>query len=111
MLGSVALVSLGVLQPASATLRHLAPSASEVLRQLSVSEELQTMLDSTPRPPDQLELLTKNHSPGMWASVKSYRLENPFPYINSLLLLLLLLLSLNTQFFSVAEPVSQCGRT
>ena len=69
------------------------------------------MLDSTPRPPDQLELLTKNHSPGMWARVKSYRLENPFSYINSLLLLLLLLLSLNTRFFSVAEPVSQCGRT
>ena len=111
MLGSVALVSLGVLQPASATLRHLAPSASEVLRQLSVSEELQAMLDSTPRPPDQLELLTKNHSPGMWARVKSYRLGNPFSYINSLLLLLLLLLSLNTRFFSVAEPVSQCGRT
>ena len=78
MLGSVALVSLGVLQPASATLRHLAPSASEVLRQLSVSEELQAMLDSTPRPPDQLELLTKNHSPGMWASVKSYRLAKSF---------------------------------
>ena len=70
MLGSVALVSLDVLQPASATLRHLAPSASEVLRQLSVSEELQAMLDSTPRPPDQLELLTKNHSPGMWARGK-----------------------------------------
>ena len=63
---------------APATLRHLAPSASEVLRQLSVSEELQTMLDSTPRPPDQLELLTKNHSPGMWASVKSYRLAKSF---------------------------------
>ena len=82
MLGSVALVSLGVLQPASATLRHLAPSASEVLRQLSVSEELQAMLDSTPRPPDQLELLTKNHSPGMWASVKSWASVGPAPYIN-----------------------------
>ena len=83
MLDSVALVSLGVLQPASATLRHLAPSASEVLRQLSVSEELQTMLDSTPRPPDQLELLTKNHSPGMWASVKSWLPVRPAPYINT----------------------------
>ena len=63
MLGSVALVSLGVLQPASATLRHLAPSASEVLRQLSVSEELQAMLDSTPRPPASRPIGVANKKP------------------------------------------------
>ena len=90
---------------APATLRHLAPSASEVLRQLSVSETcwvrscetdhnglaplLQPPLKhmctffriasaaqyvtagfepATSRP---IGVATKNHSPGMWARVKS----------------------------------------
>ena len=106
-----------VAECAPAAVRHLAPSASEVLRQLSVSETcwvrscetdhnglaplLQPPLKhmctffriasaaqyvtagfepATSRP---IGVATKNRSPEMWASVKSWLPVRPAPYINT----------------------------